>query len=148
VFTRQPSQAMNKRLLMLFEIFSRGDSRQKNVKQNSQMGQKKFFLYIFTLARGSGRKKRSQKFNKAEHESNFVCTKIIINILCCKFDLTAKIFKFHNENAHKLFFANSQRRNYSLNRGETEGKFQISLLPPTKVIKVEAIKTYVLHQIQ
>lgn len=23
--------------------------------------------------------------------------KIIINILCCKFDLTAKIFKFHNE---------------------------------------------------
>lgn len=99
---------MNKRLLMLFEIFlveSRKKTRKEMKVKLSDGTEKVFFFSLqFTFGGEKTRKKKSQKFNKAEHESNFVCTKIIINILCCKFDLTAKIFKFHNENIAKLLF--------------------------------------------
>lgn len=90
--------AMNKRLLMLFVVSDYFASRLflKNLRWD-----RKLFLSTLTkcfrFERRGGREKKSQKFNKAEHESNFVCTKIIINILCFKFDLTAKIFKFCNE---------------------------------------------------
>jgi hypothetical protein len=108
MFTRQKSQR-RKRLLMLFEIFFPGSQNRKKVKLSD--GTEKF-CFTFHFSDGgrleAKKKKKSQKFNKAEHESNFVCTKIIINILCCKFDLTAKIFKFRNENITKLLFAKTR----------------------------------------
>jgi hypothetical protein len=60
VFTRQPSQAMNKRLLMLFEIFFSGRLLEKNVKQNSQMGQKKFFSLHFHSGKGGEQEGRRE----------------------------------------------------------------------------------------
>lgn len=60
-------------------------------------GTEKFLVQLFFSGEGAKGIGEVRSLIRLEHGCNFVCTKIIINILCCKFDLTAKIFKFHNE---------------------------------------------------
>lgn len=71
--------------------------RLRKKSRKAQMGHRKVSRTVFFPGEGAKGSGEVRSLIRPEHGCNFVCTKIIINILCCKFDLTAKIFKFPNE---------------------------------------------------